>query len=145
MKNHILWAIAAMVTAGVAAADGYRWVDDEGNVVFSQSPPPGDQPAERIQLPASQSFTEEATTTAAETEANAAKPATPQDLDPAVRQGYCDKAKKNVELLENTEPGTPFITEDNNVVKFTEEEIAERLQQAQEAAKAYCETEGVSQ
>jgi hypothetical protein len=151
MKNRILWVIAAMATAGVAAADGYRWVDDEGNVVFSQTPPPGNQAAERIQLPSSQHYPETETsteTTAApdmETQESAEKPATVQDMDPAVRKEYCDKAKKNVELLEKTQPGVPFITEDNNVVRFTEEEKAERLQQAQEAAEVYCGPEGASE
>jgi hypothetical protein len=141
MKNHVLWAMMALATTGVATADGYRWVDDEGNVVYSQSPPPGEQQAERIQLPVSSSAMdepEEAAASDTETE-DAKQPATAQDLDPAVRQGYCDKAKKNVELLKNTEPGVPFVTEDNNIVKFSDAERAQRLQQAQEAVEAYCD------
>jgi hypothetical protein len=143
MKNHLLWAMIALATTGVATADGYRWVDEEGNVVYSQSPPPGEQQAERLQLPAPSSVTQEpaeATTSDEETE-DAEQPATVEDMDPAVRQGYCAKAKKNVELLKNTEPGVPFITEDNNVVKFSDAEKAQRLQQAQEAVEAYCNPE----
>jgi hypothetical protein len=142
MKNHLLWAMIALATTGVANADGYRWVDEEGNVVYSQSPPPGAQQAERLQLPSSPVAEEASETTTPDTETEEAEqPATVEDLDPAVRQGYCDKAKKNVELLKNTEPGVPFITEDNNVVKFSDAEKAQRLQQAQEAVEAYCNPE----
>lgn len=140
MKKRILWTMVAMVAAGVASADAYRWVDDKGNVVFSQQKPAGEQAAERVPLPAKQPIIEEkAATPEAEDAEKVKKPTTVQELDPAVRKEYCDRAKQNVELLENTEAGTAFLTEDKTIVKFNEEERAQRLQQAQKAMDAYCE------
>lgn len=140
MKKRMLWSLIAMVTAGVASADAYRWIDEKGNVVFSQKRPTGEQTAERVPLPAKQPpLEEEAVTTQTEETGTAKKPATVQDLDPAVRKDYCEKAKQNVELLENSEPGAAFVTEDKTVVKFSEEERAERLEKARKAMQAYCE------
>ncbi len=140
MKKRVLWTMVAMIITGVASADAYRWVDEKGNVVFSQQKPAGNQAAERVPLPAKQNIIEEkATSPEAEGSEKAKKPATVQDLDPAVRKDYCDRAKQNVELLENTKPGTAFVTEDKTIVKFSEEEWTQRLQQAKKAMDAYCE------
>lgn len=140
MNKCVLWSFVAMVAAGVASADAYRWVDEKGNVVFSQKQPTGEQKSERVPLPTNQNIIEEkATTPEAENTKNLKKPATAQDLDPAVRKDYCDRAKQNVELLENTESGTAFVTEDKTIIKLTDEERAQRLQQAKEAMDAYCE------
>jgi hypothetical protein len=140
MKKRVLWSLVAMVTAGVASADAYRWVDEKGNVVYSQKRPTGEQTAERVPLPAKQpSVEEEATTPETKESEKTKKPTTAKELDPAVREKYCDKAKKNVELLENSKPGTAFVTEDKTLVKFDAEEIAKRLEKAREAVQAYCE------
>jgi hypothetical protein len=129
-----------MVTAGAASADAYRWVDEKGNVVYSQQKPTGEQTAERVPLPAKQpAIEEEGATPETKNRVKAKKPKTVQDLDPAVRKDYCDRAKQNVELLENSDPGTAFVAEDKTIVKFSDEERAQRLEKAREAVQAYCE------
>jgi hypothetical protein len=137
--------MVVMVIAGVACADAYRWVDKDGNVVFSQSPPPEQQETERIRLPVTQAFTEEepeeSETVDSEESEKTKKPASIDDLDPAVRKDYCDRAKQNVELLENTDPGTAFLTEDKTIIRFSEEERAKRMKLAKKAMEAYCITD----
>lgn len=50
MKSLLFAAVLLLVTASLQA-QVYRWVDEEGNVQFSDTPPPGDQPAETVDLP----------------------------------------------------------------------------------------------
>ncbi len=137
VKRTIIAGLAGLaVLAGLAEAKVYRWVDESGKVVFSQMPPPEHIKAEEVQV-------------------NAPPPATPVEekmedgvdekvkgnpaLDPALRKEYCKKGRQNLKVLENAEPGMGFVTEDNKLVKFTPEEKALKIKEAQAVIKAYCD------
>ena len=51
MATRTIFALAALLLAGVVMAQAYRWVDDDGVVHFSDRPPPESHPAETITLP----------------------------------------------------------------------------------------------
>ncbi len=137
VKRTIIAGLAGLVIiGGLAEAKVYRWVDENGKVVYSQSPPPESIEAKEIQV-------------------NAPPPATPVEektedvvdekvkgnpaLDTALRKEYCEKGRQNLKVLENAEPGMGFVTEDNKLVKFTPEEKALKVKEAQAVVKAYCD------
>ncbi|HDP88782.1 MAG TPA: DUF4124 domain-containing protein, partial [Thioalkalivibrio sp.] len=51
VMNRFLLALLLLTFTATLHAEVYRWVDEEGNVQFSDKPPPGDQPREVIDLP----------------------------------------------------------------------------------------------
>ncbi|WP_456379498.1 DUF4124 domain-containing protein [Thiolapillus sp.] len=137
MKRTIIAGLAGLVMlGGLAEAKIYRWVDESGKVVFSQTPPPEHIEGEEIQV-------------------NAPPPATPVEkktedivdekikgnpaLDTALRKEYCEKGKQNLQVLENAGPDMGFVTEDNELMKFTPEEKALKIKEAQVVIKAYCD------
>ena len=56
--NRLLILLAVLVVAPLAQAEMYRWVDEEGNVQFSDTPPPQGTPAERMEVPEPSSVVE---------------------------------------------------------------------------------------
>ncbi|MBA2689602.1 MAG: glutaredoxin family protein [Burkholderiales bacterium] len=42
MRDTLIFALAAVMVASVQAAEVYRWIDKEGKVVYSDTPPPAD-------------------------------------------------------------------------------------------------------
>ncbi|HEC05426.1 MAG TPA: DUF4124 domain-containing protein [Thiolapillus brandeum] len=127
---------AALLLAGLAEAKVYKWVDESGKVVFSQTPPPENVPAEEVQVnappPATAPKEAEKETVDEKVKGNPA-------LDPELRREYCEKGRKNLEILESAKPGAGFFTEDKKLVKFTPEEKALRMKEAEAAIKAYCD------
>ncbi len=129
--------LAGLVMLGAAAeAKVYKWVDENGEVVFSQQPPPEGIKSEEIQV-------------------NAPPPATPEEkkiedvvddkvrgnpaLDLELRRENCKKSKKSLELLESAGPDVRFIIEDGKPVKLSPEERALKSKEARAAIKAYCD------
>lgn len=144
MKRLVL--VSSLMVLGmniVAEAKVYRWVDDEGNVVYSQVPPPDPAMAEEVELPAAGEPAASNERKAPEAKAEKETPADYdrkklEGMDPELRKEYCEKARKNIEILEKAEPGSAFVTEKNEIVKFNEEERAKRLENARRAESAYC-------
>lgn len=139
MKSRVLWA--GLMMASMVQAGAYRWVDDAGNVIYSQTPPPDARRAEEIALPVSppeQPSAQKEKEVAAKPEGTEYDKAGVAGMDPAQRREFCEKARKNIELLENAGADTAFVTEEKQLVKFSEEEKAQRLERAREAETAYC-------
>ena len=135
MKRTIVAGLAAaLLLAGLAEAKVYKWVDESGKVVFSQTPPPENVPAEEVQVnappPATVPKEAEKETVDEKIKGNPA-------LDPELRREYCEKGRKNLEVLQNTGSEMGFVTEDNKLVKFTPEEKALKIKESQAAVKAY--------
>lgn len=49
--KRLLMLFSLLLVAALAQAQMYRWVDDEGNVQFSDTPPPEGTSAERMEVP----------------------------------------------------------------------------------------------
>jgi len=139
VKRIIITGLVAVLLVGLADAKVYRWVDEDGKVVFSQNPPPESIKGEEIQVnapsPASSSARKPEDTAEKVSEKEKGNPA----LDAKLRKEYCEKGKKNLEVLENAGPDMGFVTEDNKLVKFTPEEKATKIKEAQAVIKAYCD------
>jgi hypothetical protein len=143
MKTHIL--IAALIVAATSTTEAkiYRWIDANGNVAYSQVPPPDSTKAEEMKLPSAGGPAVQAGKQAPEAKREGPVSADYdrkklEGMDPALRKKYCEKAKKNIEILEKADPGSAFVTEKNEIVRFSKEERAKRLQNARKAEKAYC-------
>ena len=128
--------VATLLLVSLAEAKVYKWVDESGKVVFSQSPPPGNIQAEEVQVnapsPATAPKEVEKVVVDEKVKGNPA-------LDPELRRKYCEKGRKNLEILESAKPGAGFFTEDKKLVKFSPEEKALRMKEAEAAIKAYCD------
>ena len=141
MKRTVIAGLAGLVLlGGLAEAKVYKWTDENGKVVFSQSPPPENIKGEEIEVNAPPPATEPAKNPDGKPvekvdEKAEGNPA----LDPQLRKEYCEKGKKNLEVLENAGPDMGFVTEDNKLVKFTPEEKALKIKEAQAVVKAYCD------
>ena len=128
-----------MILGGLAQAKVYRWVDENGKVVFSQMPPPAHIEGEEIQVNAPPPATapEQEGEDAAEkvSEKEKGNPA----LDPELRRENCEKSKKSLELLESAGPDVRFIIEDGKPVKLSREERELKSKEARAGIKAYCD------
>ena len=136
-KGSTLSLIALIVLSTTAQAEIYRWVDDLGNVVYSQSPPPDSRDVDTVKVPAPVQ-PEHPPEGAVEQAADAASPANPA-LDDATRKAYCETGKRNLKLLADS-PGTSlFKTESGEAVRYTAEEVAIKIKENQAVVKAYCD------
>jgi len=142
VKRTIILGFAGLIlAAAVVDAKVYRWVDENGKVVFSQTPPPESIQGEEITVDAPPPATapkEEKSEAAAEKTAEKNPPGNPA-LDAELRKKYCETGKKNLELLENSGPEMGFVTEDNTLMKFSPEEKAVKIKEAKAVIKAYCD------
>jgi hypothetical protein len=145
VKRTIIIGFAGLILAGaVAEAKVYRWVDEDGKVVFSQTPPPESIQGEEIKVdappPATAPEKENAETDVGKKTDKTGKNARGNPaLDDELRQKYCETGKKNLDLLENSAPDMGFVTEDNKLLKFSPEEKALKIREAQAVIKAYCD------
>jgi len=147
MRTWILAAAIVMLVAPAqdAAARIYKWVDEEGNVQYTQKPPP-DRPSETVDVATSGPSTapedEQEGEQSADAEPGEAEQApAPEQLameqEEQIRQN-CEIARNNLKLLESgvrvqtrDEAGNPVILDD----EAREEELAEARKQVQ----TFCE------
>lgn len=129
-----------VLLGGLAEAKVYKWLDENGKVVFSQKPPPGNIQAEeiRVNAPPPATLSEEKSEQQATEKVDEKSKGNPA-LDTQLRKEYCEKGRKNLEVLENAGPDMGFVTEENKLVKFTPEEKARKIKEAQAVVKAYCD------
>jgi len=132
MKLHRLLALVAglgFVTSAALAAGVYRWVDEKGEVHFSDRPQA--QSAEQIQV---KPIPRSSTPTADQTATPTAKPAPAADSEEA---RYCQRAKEDLQRYEG--PGQLMKrTPDGKAVPLSEAEAAAVLQQARDQVKLWC-------
>jgi hypothetical protein len=148
IKGSSLWP-ALLLGAGLLAASTnglaamYKWTDSEGNVQYSQSPPPQGNfqkmapPPPAPPVPeAAPVTTEPAADAAADAEAEAAKEAAEQKKrEAAVAKENCEVARKNAEIY------TAFrrvMNEKGEIVVLGDDERAAKLKEANDMIKKYC-------
>ena len=131
----ILLLTAMMIFASSAFAGLYKWVDDEGNVHYSQKRP-ANQQSERLKAPPP----------APENSKPLYKPSTPSDspnkaVDEAtaknkkIRAENCERAKKS---LANYQIHRRMRDKDGNVTVIDDKVRASQIKKAQEAISNYC-------
>ena len=125
------------------AATMYKWTDSEGNVQYTQTPPPkGDfqklapppPPATPVAEPES---TKPAATPADEAAAEAAKEeAERKKLEASVAKHNCETARKNREIY------TSFrrvMNDKGEIVMLSDDERAAKLKEANDMIEKYCQ------
>jgi hypothetical protein len=118
----------------------YKWVDAEGNMQFSNQPPPQDAEAETLELDVTAPL-QSAEPAAEETSENDTQATdgneggmTPEQL----RQNNCNVARRNQALFSSSEK-LMIKHDDGKMYKITEEERQARLAEAQKHVDHYCE------
>lgn len=146
MKNAILIAILVLLPP-ILNADTYKWVNDEGVVTYSETPPPG-RPAERIKLHGSKSpgSGQSSQTRLNQLRQKLADSKEDRDLAKQKRQAEkeeldlkrqnCNAARSNLRSLESL--GSRLYQINGEYRRLTEQERQDLMQQEREHIKANC-------
>ncbi len=141
--------LSASFFSSFLMAQAYRWVDDQGNTVYSQQPPPDDRKVEVMAPPPPpaespdearqklegqiQQLDETEKKRGMEKQAAAKKQA-----DANYRKQQCTNARMNLEAINNRPPQTLFQTGDEEYRRFTPDQRAAQIKQANETIRKYC-------
>jgi len=145
-RLHMLFLVIVMGFTGALTAQAatYKWVDKDGNVHYSQRPPP-DTNYERLNIktPPPSSTPASPTTPAAQAPAATGQGSSSSDTvaqemakNQEIRARNCEAAKKNLELY------TVFKRvkkEDGSVVRLDDDERARLIEESKAAIKEFCE------
>lgn len=148
-RRALLALTVALLAAGPVSAAMYRWVDDSGAVVYSQSPPPDGRTASTVAPPpppSSSADTERQQLEGRLKQADEARKKeqegrkTQQDAatKDADRRRNCEAARQNLELIQNRPPQTRFQMPNGEYRRFTDEEREAELQKAREFVEKNC-------
>lgn len=141
--------VILITSSSFTLAKTYRWVDADGNVVFSQMPPPADVTADEInirqRLPekrtdeAQQKLTDELVSDedAKEDAELAADEQAKKDREAAIRQQNCKSAQRNLEVYSG-----PVVRKykmpDGSLGRLDDNERERRIEEARAAIEEYC-------
>lgn len=142
----VAFMILTVFWLGSAEARMYRWVDEDGVTVYSQSPPATGE-AQEVKVHASTASPAPAATGDANGPANSDAPsATDQDQGPSkdeiaesnrIKEENCQAARHNLNLYQNL--GNKLVkTPDGLYQRLTEEERQEKIQESQRLMDEYC-------
>lgn len=141
------WLLLALLPL-TAQATIYRWVDAQGQVHYSQTPPPeaGAEPQSIRTLPAAAppAARQPASTAPGAGGASAPPPAGKTEearkAEAAARPQRCQAAREHLRYLEEKTPRRLGVTQpDGSMARMTEEEFAGRLRTTREAIARDCE------
>lgn len=152
----LLLGATLLLVAPANAEDIYKWIGDDNQVHYTQMPPPHGIKAIRIQRsdvtareespePAeAMDETEQASTDASyeeqpETVDDEAEASEGEDEDVKIAQSMqenCKKARKNLKALNRGQ--VRYVTPDGGVIRLTEEQRQQRIEEAQEQIEALC-------
>ncbi len=147
-KHSLLCAILlpALIATGQAAAEMYKWVDENGQVHYSQLPPPGAK-AETVKPPPKVDTEQAVDELKArekgfderrKAEAKQAETTVKKEEEAAAKQKNCEIAKRNLEGMEAA-PQKSFKTDANgNRVRLTEEERQKEIAEMQKIIARDC-------
>jgi type IV secretory pathway VirB10-like protein len=142
-------AVAALFAAApAAAAKMYRWIDSDGTVVYSQTPPPGERPAVTVAPPppppeppevARQRLDEQLKKVeeAKKEQQKAVEKEQKAAARSAEQEKYCENARRNLELLENRPPRR-YQMPNGEFRTFSEQEQLAEIQKLKDYLKKSC-------
>jgi hypothetical protein len=144
-------AVITVLLQSPVFADIYKWIDDSGEVHYTQTPPPGGIAAQNIQgapphaeptqaIDGEQQKLQQQLDAFEERRAEQQKQEELENLGKEVDkidQENCHAAQTN---LANLQQGgiKRYLTPDGEVIRLTEEDREQRLSEAQEQVKKYC-------
>jgi len=140
----LLPLVLAISWIGAADARMYRWVDENGTTVYSQSPPASGEAAEvKVNTSTSTPRQEPATGRSTQSPESTKKPAAgPSKAEIAasnkIKSDNCTAARHNVNLYTNL--GNRLVkTPDGLYKRLTEEERQQRIEQSQAQITEFCD------
>jgi hypothetical protein len=149
MKSLCL-AVAAMTVFAVSAQSMYRWVDENGRVHYTDTPPPGTSKGEKIEVkptppsapvaPPSDARTRDLETRGerAQKAREAQKAAYDEARSAEIRKARCRDAQGQLQVLRMQRP--VFQTNEKGERVFLDDKDRQaELDKWQERAKTYCE------
>lgn len=128
----------------------YRWTDDNGNVVYSQTPPPDSRPVKSIAAPPppaekpeavqerTQELQQKLDKIAADREKVKEKKRAKKEKIKA-DSAKCEAARKNRETLTSRPPNTLWGLPDGTFQRFTVDEREQKLEKLNKSIREYCE------
>ncbi|WP_456415459.1 DUF4124 domain-containing protein [Thiolapillus sp.] len=139
----------AFTLAGSALGGMYRWVDDEGNVVYSQQPPPDDRSSKVIAPPpppaedSGNSLKKvrelnEKLDAAAEERNKAKEEKRKAKAEQKKRKERCATARKDLKTMNELPPNTLYGTPDGEWKRFTPEERTQQIDSLNKIIKKNC-------
>ncbi|WP_456380194.1 DUF4124 domain-containing protein [Thiolapillus sp.] len=137
----------SLATAGSAIAGMYRWVDDEGNVVYSQQPPPDNRDARVIAPPPPPTESNSLEKTrelnkrldAMAEERNQAKEEKRKaTAEQQKREERCTAARTNLKTLNEYPPNTRYGMPDGEWKRFTPEQRTKQINMLNKIIKENC-------
>jgi hypothetical protein len=147
IRQTLLVLLACLLTAAPAAAKTYRWVNEEGVTVYSQTPPPSGE-AEVVKPPPPPPTGAESRTPMEERlEAIEARRAEQEkraqeraraEAEQERRRVNCQTARRNLEALQGP-PRRLYATAGGEFERFTEEERQARIEEAREQIEYFCD------
>lgn len=137
--------LLSLIMMAPANAASYKWLDENGNVVYSQQPPE-EGPYEVIKTkkpnsvslqptPAQSSFTESVKERDAEAELDR-KVQQEVEKDQQMRADNCKAAKHN---LETYTVYRRIKNDQGEIIRLDDNERAKRIQEAKDAIKEFCD------
>lgn len=133
-KTLFIGALTALTISMGAAANKpiYKWKDSQGNIKYTQSKPPRGTDFETIyHRQSNQQQTSDAN------DELVAEQKKRENANKSIRQKNCDVARKNHSTLKNEQ--SVYIQEGDERRLLTAEEKQERLEQAEENIKSFCD------
>ncbi|WP_457667920.1 DUF4124 domain-containing protein [Thiolapillus sp.] len=140
-------SLLIMITS--ASAGMYRWVDDQGNVVYSQQPPPDNRASKNIAPPPPPAESPEDSLEksrelnkkldAIQEERNKARQERLKaESERKERKARCSSAQKDLKILMERPSNTLYRTGEDEWQRFTQEERSERIGKLKEVIKENC-------
>lgn len=141
--------LALMFTLTVQA-DAYKWIDDDGEVIYSQTPPV-DKPYEKMETPPPPTIDPKAAKKEIELLLEQQKAADAERDEQQKRQAQAQKAaailEENCRVAQynlqqyQDNPGRRVMDPQGNVTRPTEEERQEKINTLQQQVKQFCKQE----
>lgn len=146
MLKQMMWLLFMLACCAPVYAGGaiYKWVDDQGNVHYLDTPPPQGGNYQIIQKPsapgqnpvATGNLLKNKTEPTDKPRENQQQPKQAVDVE-AQRAQSCEQAKKNLEILAKSPH--PIRTEaDGREIVLNEEQRREEVQKNQSLVEKYC-------
>ncbi len=144
-----LWFALASLW-GNTAADVYKWVDDRGQIVYSQSPPPPPKRAVRIQtvpgpdpeeIARAQNALQQSIEKSQEREEERRQARAQREQQREIqklRAKNCEIARQNLNIIQNL-GRRRILSPDGTSVFLSEEERAARIEKARKNIEEYCD------
>lgn len=131
IRNFALIVMFGLCSAAQAATM-YKWVDDDGNVHYDQSPP-SDRESEKLE---SKTGAKAPTPPTTAEQAADQPPKVTEDENARIKKQNCEAARRNQEIYKRS---AKILQPDGTELVLSDEMRAEKLRQVQEDIKKFCE------